>query len=44
LAKVANIIPNNYDTNEGQVVKKMRLKYANRIVAILPNIYQKDKV
>jgi hypothetical protein len=30
-----------YNTNEGWVVKKMRSKYANRIVAILPIIYRR---
>jgi len=44
LAKIANRVPNTNNTNEGWVVKKMRLEYANRIVAILPIIYQKDKV
>ncbi len=33
-----------YNTNEGWVVKKMKLEYANRIATILPIIYQKDKV
>ncbi len=28
-----------YNTNEGWVVKKMRSKYANRIIAIQPTIY-----
>jgi hypothetical protein len=37
-------VPNIYNINEGWVVKKMRSKYANRIVAILLIIYQKDKV
>jgi hypothetical protein len=44
LANVANRIPNIYNTNEGWVAKKMRSKYANKIVIILPIIYQKDKV
>jgi hypothetical protein len=30
--------------NERWVVKKMKLKYAYKIVTILPIIYQKDKV
>jgi hypothetical protein len=33
-----------YNTNEGWVVKKMKSKYANGIVAILLILYQKDKV
>jgi hypothetical protein len=39
LVDIANKVPNTYNTNEGWVVKKMRLEYANRIVAILPIIY-----
>ncbi len=44
LANIVDRIPDIYNTNEGWVVKKMRSKYVNRIVAILPIIYQKDKV
>ncbi len=44
MAKIANGEPDTYNTNEGWVVKKMRSKYVNRIVVILPIIYQKDKV
>jgi hypothetical protein len=44
LVKITNRILNIYNTNEGWVVKKMRLEYANRIATILPIIYQKDKV
>ncbi len=33
-----------YNTNEGWVVKKMKSEYANRLVDILPIIYQMDKV
>jgi hypothetical protein len=44
LEEIANRVPNTYNTNEGWVVKKMRLEYVNRIVTILPIIYQKDKV
>jgi hypothetical protein len=44
LVNIADRIPNIYNTNEGWVVKKMRSKYANKIVIILPIIYQKDKV
>jgi hypothetical protein len=44
LANIANRVPNTYNTNERWVVKKMKSKYANKIVAILPIIYQKDKV
>jgi len=44
LVDIANRVPNTYNTNEGWVFKKMKSKYANRIVAILLIIYQKDKV
>jgi hypothetical protein len=44
LVDITDRVPNTYNTNEAWFVKKMRLKYANRIVAILPIIYQKDKV
>jgi hypothetical protein len=44
LAEIVDRIPNTYNINEGWVVKKMRSKYFNIIVAILPIIYQKDKV
>jgi hypothetical protein len=44
LIDIANKVPYTYNTNEGWVVKKMRSEYANRIVAILPIIYKKDKV
>jgi hypothetical protein len=39
LAKIVNRILDTYNTNEGWVVKKMRLEYANRIVAIILIIY-----
>jgi hypothetical protein len=39
LANIVDRIPDIYNTNEGWVVKKMRSKYVNRIVAILPIIY-----
>jgi len=44
LANITNRVPNTYNTNERWVVKKVRLKYANRIVAILLIVYKKDKV
>jgi hypothetical protein len=44
LANITNRVPHTYNTNEKWVVKKMRLEYANNIVAILSIIYQKDKV
>jgi hypothetical protein len=44
LANIVDGIPYIYNTNEVWVVMKMRLEYTNRIVAILPIIYQKDKV
>jgi hypothetical protein len=43
-ADIVDKILDIYNTNERWVVKKMISKYANRIVAILPIIYQKDKV
>jgi hypothetical protein len=39
LAKIVNRILDTYNTNEGWVVKKMRLEYVNRIVAIILIIY-----
>jgi hypothetical protein len=44
LEEIIDRLPNTYNTNEGWVVKKMKSKYVNKIVAILPIIYQKDKV
>jgi hypothetical protein len=44
LAYITDRVPNTYNTNEGWVVKKMKLKYAKRIATILSMIYQKDKV
>jgi hypothetical protein len=43
LANIVDRVLNTYNTNDRWVVKRMRSKYPNRIVAILP-IYQKDKV
>jgi hypothetical protein len=39
LANIADRVPNTYNINERWVVKKMRSKYANRIVAILLIVY-----
>jgi hypothetical protein len=39
LIDIADRILDIYNTNEGWVVKKMRSKYANIIVVILPIIY-----
>jgi hypothetical protein len=39
LAKIANRVLDIYNTNERWVVKKMRLEYANKIIAILLIIY-----
>jgi hypothetical protein len=39
LAKIVDRILDTYNTNEGWVTKKMKSKYANRIVAILLIIY-----
>ncbi len=44
LANITNRVLETYHTNEGRVVKKMKSKYANRIVAIMPIIFQEDKV
>ncbi len=44
LANIADRVPYSYNTNEGWVVKKMRSEHVNRIIAIFPIIYQKDKV
>jgi hypothetical protein len=44
LVNIADRVLDIYNTNEGWVVKKMKSKYANRIVAILLIMYQKDKV
>jgi hypothetical protein len=44
LVEIVNRVIDTNNTNERWVVKKMRSKYANRIVVILPIIYQKDKV
>jgi hypothetical protein len=44
LVEIADRIPNIYNINERWVVKKMKSEYVNRIVAILPIIYQKDKL
>ncbi len=38
LAKIVDRVLDTYNTNEGWVVKKMKLEYANKIVAILPII------
>jgi hypothetical protein len=39
LAKIADRVLNTCNTNGGWVVKKMRSKYDNKIVTILPIIY-----
>ncbi len=44
LIGISIMSPNTYNTNGGWVVRKMKSKYANRIVVILPTIYQKDKL
>jgi hypothetical protein len=41
--EIANRVLDTYNTNKRLVVKKMKSKYANIIVAILQIIYQKDK-
>jgi hypothetical protein len=44
LADKVDKVPNSYNIDEGWVLKKMKLEVVNKIVAILPTIYQKDKV
>jgi hypothetical protein len=44
LTNMANKVLDTYNTNERWVVKKMKPQYVNRIVAILPIIYHKNKV
>ncbi len=44
LVDIVDRVLNTYNTNERWFVKKMRLQYVNRIIAILPIIYQKNKV
>jgi hypothetical protein len=44
LADITNKVLDIHNTNEGWVEKKMKSKYANKIVAILLIVYQKDKV
>jgi len=44
LLDIIDRIPNTYNTSEGSVVKKIKLKYVNRIIVIFPIIYQKYKV
>jgi hypothetical protein len=44
LIDIVDKILDIYNTNERWVEKKMRSEYANKIIAILPIIYQKDKV
>ncbi len=43
LAYIDDNIPNTYNNNERWVIKKMISNQVNRIVVILPIIYQKDK-
>jgi GTP-sensing pleiotropic transcriptional regulator CodY len=40
MVDIGDKVLETYNTNEGWVVKKMKLKYVNRIVAILPIIYR----
>jgi hypothetical protein len=44
LANITHAILDNYNIDEGWVVKKTRLKYVNRITIIFPIIYKKNKV
>jgi hypothetical protein len=39
LLDIVDMVPYMYNTNEGWVVKKMNMKYVNRIVAIMPINY-----
>jgi hypothetical protein len=36
LVNIVNRVLNTYNTNEGWVVKKMKLKYANRLLPFSP--------
>ncbi len=44
MVNIADKVLDTYNTNEGWVVKKMKPEYVNRIVVILPIIYQKYKL
>ncbi len=44
LVNITNKVLNIYNTNERWAVKKMKLEYVIRIVAILPIIHKKNKV
>jgi hypothetical protein len=44
LVEIVDGVLDIYNTFERWVLKKMRLEYANRILAILLIIYQKDNV
>jgi hypothetical protein len=35
LAEITDKVPDTYNTNEGWIMKKMRLEYVNKIVAIV---------
>jgi hypothetical protein len=39
ITDIVDRVPITYNTNERWVVKKMKLKYVNRIVPIIPIIY-----
>jgi hypothetical protein len=41
LIDIVDRVPDTYNANEEWVVKKMKSKYVNRIVAILSIIYKK---
>ncbi len=44
LLDIVDRVQDTYNTNEGWVVKKMKLEHVNRIAVIFPIIYKKDKV
>jgi hypothetical protein len=44
ITNIVDRVLDTYNNNEGWVVKKMKLEYANIIYTILPIIYHKDKV
>jgi len=39
LLYIVDMVPYIYNTNEGWVVKKMNMKYVNKIVAVMPINY-----
>jgi hypothetical protein len=44
LVDIVERVLDTSNTNEGWVIMKMKLKYVNMIIVIIPIIYEKDKV